>query len=90
MTAAEMSYDPPRPIGRWYVEATCPNCGGILGHLADGRPSTQEARAVARCTDCDRVWKAQVTLLEVTRDVGTRPRHRAGCGCRPCGRRNAA
>jgi hypothetical protein len=89
-TDSRVEYSPPRRIGRWTIEATCPVCGGILEHHADGRPSRIEASAVARCGACRRVFKASVTLSDVTAEVGSRPAHRPGCVCGACKKRKAA
>lgn len=62
----EMAYDPPRAMKHWTVQVTCPECGGLLEHIADGRPDGWTARAVARCTGCEREWKAELTLSRVT------------------------
>ena len=62
------SYDPPRPIAGWHVQATCPECGHTLEHIADGRPASAVARALARCTGCDRHWYAEITLTEAHLD----------------------
>lgn len=34
------------------VDLSCPRCGGEVVHVAGGRPSLFETRAVARCVAC--------------------------------------
>jgi hypothetical protein len=64
------SYEDPPRIRGWSVEVSCPVCGGVLEHLADGRPTITSSRAVARCTACRRQYAAEVTLTDVTVAVG--------------------
>jgi len=79
MTASPLPpVTPGKPLTGWYVEASCPRCGADLAHVADGRPSGTDSRAVARCTGCGREWAVGVRIFPVA-DVlpsGTRGRRR--------------
>lgn len=68
----------PRNIWGWSVNVTCPGCGGVLEHQADGRPTPTTARALANCTACQRVWAAQLTLSDVTTDTDRRRTRQQG------------
>lgn len=82
----------PRPIRCWTVEVTCPCCAGILAHRADGRPTGGTAVALASCTRCGRLWKAELTLTDVgsPRGIDRRDAHPPDCTCSGCHRRSAA
>jgi ribosomal protein S27E len=54
----------PQPMRGWHVDVTCPDCGQPLAHIADGRPSPYQARAVARCTGCGIPYVAQITIAQ--------------------------
>lgn len=64
-----------RPIKGWCVQATCPHCAGTLAHIADGRPSVTETRAVAECLTCRREWGVELHLFPLT-DILPKPRPR--------------
>lgn len=68
------TYDPPRPIRGWSIQATCPGCGGVLEHAADGRPDGFTSRAKARCSGCGHEWLVEITIADVTSRVGRRRR----------------
>ena len=51
--------------GYWFA-VTCPNCGGAVTHVADGRPiAGTEASAVCRCSRCRRHWHVLTTVRPV-------------------------
>lgn len=58
-----------RTIRGWAIEATCPRCGGILAHVADGRPDTTTSRAIAGCAGCGHEFAVQVTIADIGRPV---------------------
>lgn len=51
----------------WTFDATCPRCGGVLEHVADGRPDSTTARAMAACPACDREFVVQVVIADAGR-----------------------
>jgi len=73
----QTTYDPPRPMRGWTVEATCPVCGGCVHHIADGRPDGLTARAVAGCGTCERTFAVEIRMRDITSHVG---RHRRAIG----------
>lgn len=64
------TYDPPRRITGWHIHVLCPDCDSTLAHVADGRPDGTTSRALARCIGCDKRWKAEITLKDVTAGRG--------------------
>ena len=50
----------------YFFTVTCPQCGGPVDHVADGRPiAGTEASAVCRCARCDRHWHVLTTVRPV-------------------------
>ncbi len=84
-----MTYDPPRRIKGWSIEATCPACGDVLEHVAVGKPDGATARAIGQCSACRRQFVVEVKIADITRDVGGRPAHPKDCSCDPCRRGRA-
>jgi hypothetical protein len=73
-----------RRIKGWHIEATCPDCGGTLSHIADGIPSETSSRAITECTSCQRRFCVQINLIDATKELGARPRHPNTCICASC------
>lgn len=65
-------------VNGYLVPFTCPNCGGNVTHVADGRPvAGTEAAAVCQCTVCQRRWHLLVTARPaITPDSVTRRTYR--------------
>jgi hypothetical protein len=82
-----------RTIKGWYVEAVCPRCAGVLGHVADGTPGTWQTRTVAECSGCGHRFLVTLSITDAIEDLGYRARggrHRNDCECPPCGHRARA
>lgn len=76
-----------RPMRGWTIEATCPRCGGILGHVADGRPDGLTSRAIARCTACRAEYGVTVTIASFAAAIAHRrgdTPHHPTCPCNGC------
>lgn len=41
---------------------TCPHCGGVMRHVADGAFSPYGSAALASCTECGSQYRADVRL----------------------------
>lgn len=65
-------YDPPRRISGWCIHVCCPERRGTLAHVADSRPEPVISAAVARCIGCGRCYHAEITLTDVTAEIGKR------------------
>lgn len=56
----------------WWIEVTCPRCGGPLVHVADGAPRANEIRSICRCNDCGHKFVAQLVLVDASPELGRR------------------
>lgn len=51
------------------IPLSCPRCGGVLEHRADGRPTLSRSTAVCWCGSCRRTYRVEVRLVDVATEA---------------------